>query len=309
MSKIIASLVAALFFLMSTSAYAQATRTWVSGVGDDANPCSRTAPCKTFAGAISKTATNGEISCLDPGGFGGVTITKSITIDCVGTNGSILAANANGVLINGAGAVVTLRNITINGANTTTGNGVRILQAGAVNIDNVTIENIGGVAPSNGRGVTIETSSANMRVTIQNSRFYNINSVAIHSIPPAGNVILSIDNVSIARGGATAIQFLQNTVGVLDNVRVTNHSIGAAITLEATSTSANISNSFFAQNAIGVFNGNGGGAPTMRLYHNVITGNTSSGLTINAGSVISLGNNLIQGNAGNQTPSSTIGTQ
>jgi len=37
-----------------------------SGVGDDANPCSRTAPCKTFAGAISKTAAAGEINCLDP---------------------------------------------------------------------------------------------------------------------------------------------------------------------------------------------------------------------------------------------------
>jgi hypothetical protein len=65
-------------------AQAQATRTWVSGVGDDANPCSRTAPCKTFAGAISKTAPCGEISVLDPGGFGAVTITKSITINGTG---------------------------------------------------------------------------------------------------------------------------------------------------------------------------------------------------------------------------------
>src|SRR5882724_9458488 len=83
-----------------TSAYAQATRTWVSGVGDDANPCSRTAPCKTFAGAISKTAAGGEIDCLDPGGFGAVTITKPITLDCVGTLGSILASGTNAVIIN-----------------------------------------------------------------------------------------------------------------------------------------------------------------------------------------------------------------
>ena len=62
-------------------ANAQATRTWISGVGDDANPCSRTAPCKTFAGAISKTAAGGEIDVLDPGGFGAVTITKAITLD------------------------------------------------------------------------------------------------------------------------------------------------------------------------------------------------------------------------------------
>src|SRR5215212_1284538 len=85
--------------LLATSAHAQATRTWVSGVGDDANPCSRTAPCKTFAGAISKTAINGEINCLDPGGFGAVTITKSISIDCHEIMASILNAGTNGINI------------------------------------------------------------------------------------------------------------------------------------------------------------------------------------------------------------------
>src|ERR1043165_5674417 len=80
-------------------AHAQATRTWVSGVGDDANPCSRTAPCKTFAGAISKTAAQGEINCLDPGGFGAVTITKAVTISCeIGTAG-VLVAGTNGVVV------------------------------------------------------------------------------------------------------------------------------------------------------------------------------------------------------------------
>src|SRR5215470_9453775 len=86
--------------LASAPAHAQATRTWVSGVGDDANPCSRTAACKTFAGAITKTAAGGEINCLDPGGFGGVTITKAITIDCTGTHGSILVAGTNGIIVN-----------------------------------------------------------------------------------------------------------------------------------------------------------------------------------------------------------------
>src|ERR1043166_569185 len=89
----------ALSLLAAAPASAQATRTWVSGVGDDVNPCSRTAPCKTFAGAISKTAIDGEINCLDPGGFGAVTITKSITIDCTGTFGSVLAAGTSGIII------------------------------------------------------------------------------------------------------------------------------------------------------------------------------------------------------------------
>src|SRR5882757_7091334 len=86
--------------LASAPAHAQATRTWVSCVGDDANPCSRTAPCKTFAGAISKTAAAGEINCLDPGGFGAVTITKSITVNCHDVLGSVLVSGTNAIIIN-----------------------------------------------------------------------------------------------------------------------------------------------------------------------------------------------------------------
>src|ERR671921_1978370 len=141
------NILAALVFtlLVSSAAHAQATRTWVSGVGDDLNPCSRTAPCKTFAGAISKTFINGEIDCLDPGGFGTVTITKSITID--GTTGagfgSILASGTNGVNINLTSSAVDdptrtvrLRNLSINGTGhtgtvgTRTGIiGVRVVQS------------------------------------------------------------------------------------------------------------------------------------------------------------------------------------
>jgi len=88
------------FFGAVAVAEAQATRTWVSGVGDDANPCSRTAPCKTFAGAISKTAPGGEINALDPAGYGAVMITKSITIDGGGTLASILASGGiNGIVV------------------------------------------------------------------------------------------------------------------------------------------------------------------------------------------------------------------
>src|SRR5918911_5162304 len=82
------------------SAFGQATRTWVSGVGDDANPCSRTAPCKTFAGAISKTAAKGEINCLDPGGFGGLTITKALTIKCQYTEGGAIVSGTNAFVVN-----------------------------------------------------------------------------------------------------------------------------------------------------------------------------------------------------------------
>src|SRR5689334_15402749 len=104
---------AAIAMALTMPGWAQATRTWVSGVGDDVNPCSRTAPCKTFAGAISKTAAGGEIDCLDPGGFGGVTITKAITLDCAaGLVGSVLTPATNGILINANSSfdVITIRN-------------------------------------------------------------------------------------------------------------------------------------------------------------------------------------------------------
>src|SRR5258705_13433829 len=115
------------FFPLTFASLPQAqSRTWVSGVGDDLNPCSRTAPCKTFAGAISKTADKGEIDCLDPGGFGAVTITKNITID--GTHGAgfggVLSAGTNGVNVNDSATatpntiVVTLKSLSINGAGT-----------------------------------------------------------------------------------------------------------------------------------------------------------------------------------------------
>ena len=119
-SKILLSFLSAIFvlFLFCSPSHAQ-SRTWVSGTGDDANPCSRTAPCKTFAGAISKTATGGEIDCLDPGGFSTSSFfTKSITIDCgAGQVGSILAAGTNGINVNAATTdVVRIRNLSIQGA-------------------------------------------------------------------------------------------------------------------------------------------------------------------------------------------------
>src|SRR5882762_6627655 len=121
--------------LASAPAQAQATRTWVSGVGDDVNPCSRTAPCKTFAGAISKTAAGGEINCLDPGGFGAVTLNKSMTIDCSPFAGGILSAGVNGVNVNTAGTKIVLRGIEFQGAGTGV-NGVNVTAGADVMIVN-----------------------------------------------------------------------------------------------------------------------------------------------------------------------------
>jgi hypothetical protein len=158
-------------------AFGQASRTWVSGVGDDVNPCSRTAPCKTLAGAISKTAVNGEIDALDPIAFGTVTITKSITIDGKGFVSSILGSGTNGVTINAASSKVTLRNMAINGSGTGL-NGVRILAAKSVRILDVDIFGFG-------TGVADLPSADKGRLVIQDATIYD-NSVAGVSLIPTG---------------------------------------------------------------------------------------------------------------------------
>ncbi len=135
------SICGALLTTLTAVGTCQATRTWVSGVGDDANPCSRTAPCKTFAGAISKTAAAGEINCLDPAGFGPLTITKSITVDCTNTIGGLIASGINGIIVNDGGAgsaVVILRNLDINGLRTGL-TGVNVISGRSVRLENVKI--------------------------------------------------------------------------------------------------------------------------------------------------------------------------
>jgi Right handed beta helix region len=301
-------LTAASVVVFASGASAQATRTWVSGVGDDVNPCSRTAPCKTFAGAISKTAAGGEINVIDPGGFGAVTINKSLTIDGAGTQASILALNVNGIIINGAGATVNLRNLSINGAGGTTGNGIRILQAGAVNIDNVTLMNFAG-SGTNGRGITIETVTSGVRVTISNSSIENMENHGIHAVPTGGSVQLVVDNSRIANGGAAGIDLRENTAATISRSALVNNRNQGAVRLELSSASASISSSVLANNAAGVTNVAAGGAPSVFLYGNTITRNTVAALQINSGTITSLGNNIIRGNGGNEAPSTTITTQ
>src|SRR4051812_21566614 len=145
-------------FMASAPAHAQATRTWVSGTGDDAFPCSRTAPCKTFGGAISKTATGGIINCMDSAGFGAVTIGKNLTIDCRPFIGGVLAGAGSGIIVNGAGITVVLRGLDIEGAPGTGSVGVNIFAAAAVHIQQSFIYQFQG---SSATGVRIATTTGN----------------------------------------------------------------------------------------------------------------------------------------------------
>ena len=195
----------ACIFLGTGLASAQATRTWVSGVGDDANPCSRTAPCKTFAGAISKTAAGGEISVLDPGGFGAVNITKSITISGIGENASILVGSAtNGVSINaGTNDVVTLRGLQINGLGVGL-SGIRFNTGAALIVDEVRIF---------GFDTAIETYAG--ATTVNRSVFSNNRSFGVHgrggSLTVEGSMFTT-NNVAVQASGAGVVRLSDNSI-------------------------------------------------------------------------------------------------
>jgi hypothetical protein len=188
----------------ATAAHAAgATRTWVSGVGDDVNPCSRTAPCKTFAGAISKTADGGEINVLDPGGFGSVTITHAITIDGGPVHGGVLNSLVNGIVINAAATDdVVLRNLDIEGGAAASGtcayagvNGVWVRNAGTVRIESTTIS-------SQATGVKIAPEASDPQVSLAGVSVNKACLGGIQAAPAAGRTAaVSVAGASVTNAG------------------------------------------------------------------------------------------------------------
>jgi hypothetical protein len=293
-------------FLAATAslAHAQATRTWVSGVGDDANPCSRTAPCKTFAGAISKTAAGGEINALDPGGFGAVTITKSISIVGDGTIAGVLASLTNGIIVNaGANDVVVLRNLDINGAGNGI-NGIRFLAGGALYVENCTIYGF------TGKGIDAHPSTTSqLFVTdtiIRNNPGTTGGGIALTPIAPA-TLVATIERVRMQRNRFGVRAEDGTRVTVRDSVATGNSTNGyvafsaglpATMVVESSLASDNTNNGV---SAIGA-------AATLRLSNVVVTGN-GTGLNASGGAIESFGNNRVVGNGANGAPTVTVGQQ
>ena len=295
----------AIFTLAFASlAQAQATRTWVSGVGDDVNPCSRTAPCKTFAGAISKTAAGGEIDCLDPGGFGTVTITKSIVID--GTYGagfgSILASGVNGVNVNDSASgspntiVVTLRRLSINGAGTTLGvHGINISSALKVNVQDCVIFNFST------NGIFDQRTNVGAKLSVVGCKFHQLGFEGIHIGPSVGtsNTQAQINSSNFMSCNQDGIFLKGNAAAAITNVDVSN-SNGGGIEV-STGAVATITKATLAFNATGLINSGG----ATRLSDCTITNNTT-GINISAGSVTGFSNNTIDGNTGGNVVTSSL---
>lgn len=280
-------------------ASAQASRTWVSGVGDDVNPCSRTAPCKTFPGAISKTAANGEINCLDPAGFGSVTITKSITIACDFTEGGILSAGTNGVNINGAGIVVVLRGLDIEGFGTGLV-GVNILQAAAVHIEKSTIH---GFRSGTATGIVLNVG-ATANVTVTDTTITD-NTKGITLNATGGFAVLTAANTRIFGNSSNALELLSNNT--FANVRgsVISHNTGSAVVVTTGNGQINVDDSNLTNN-VGTAVNAASTTSRIRISRSNIY-NNGTGFNLGAGAAIeSDGTNRTGGNGGATIPNATI---
>jgi hypothetical protein len=285
-------------------ANAQATRTWVSGVGDDANPCSRTAPCKTFAGAIAKTANCGEIDALDPGGFGTVTITKSITIDGTGTMAGILASLTTGVIINATATdVITIRGLSINGACNGT-RGMNIVQAKTVNVEDCVIFRFAG------DGIT-STDNNGLKLNVRNSVIRDNTGDGINmTAAAAGAARVTLANVSL-NGNTNGMHAKSGVTVTAEECSFSGNSAAGVFadnTVGGSFAVIRVQRSQIQGNATGVQSGSGGGVASsvVEISQNLINFNTGNGVLVSTGgSVETFSNNDIQGNGTNGCPGCT----
>ena len=249
-------------------AQAQATRTWVSGVGDDANPCSRTAPCKTFAGAISKTATGGEINVLDPGGFGAVTITKSITISSEGFEAGVLVSGTNGIVVNvpNAADAVVLRGLDIEGLGTGL-SGITVLTGGTVHVEKCTIN----------------------RFTVSGINF--VPTVAGSQLHVVDTIIRRNGNFGASTGQGILVAPTSTAEGTLNNVQMYNNVAG--LKTQGTST-IQVVNSVAGSNAFAGFSA--AASPAILNIERSVSSNNGTGVVCNSGTTVRLGNTHIAGN-------------
>jgi hypothetical protein len=289
--------IAVCFCAMTSAAQAQATRTWVSGVGDDANPCSRTAPCKTFPGAYSKTAAGGEIDVIDPGGFGTITIGKAITIDGGGgVMASILASSTYGITINGGATDrIVLRNIWINGINQSSFPGTVgiIFNSGqALNVEHCIIVGMGQ------QGIRFQPSVQATLNVFDTNIDGSTNDGIIVSTPAAGaGNRITLSNVRVTNSGNNGLEVGANTrVIVMHSVFDYNGiSIGDGIVANAGSASVDVNNSSMSNNGgSGLHVQNGA---VIRVLSSTISENQAFGINTESGTINSGLNNNIQGNS------------
>jgi hypothetical protein len=286
-----------LLVLAATSiANAQATRTWVSGVGDDFNPCSRTAPCKTFGGAISKTATGGEINVLDPGGFGALTITKAITVDGTAVAGGNLASGISGFTVNIttnlASDNVVIRNMEINGNNSAGGfHGIRFLDGNSLVIEDCKIQNF------TGSGISVTTAS-NSFTFVRNTVISNCSAGGVSIAPTGGTARANLEDVH-SFSGTNGFRAVGSAIVTARGCSATGQG-NAGFQADGTAARMNLRNCMSSNNGDGVEATNGG---IVRLSETVLSDNILSGVSKTG---VPLG--VVESFANNENQNTTPGT-
>ncbi|HYR75262.1 MAG TPA: right-handed parallel beta-helix repeat-containing protein [Pyrinomonadaceae bacterium] len=277
-------------FLLICCFTAQAqSRVFVSGVGSDTNPCTRTAPCRTFQQAHNVVSSGGEVVALDPAGFGQLTITKSISIIGDGVYSGISASSGNGVTIATTSITVTLRSLIIDGLGSGT-NGISATDFSVLHIENCIVNGFTDI------GIRVDPSAVGTRkVFIKDSISRNNGSRGISLSNGSGTALLATvegtrteNNVSIglvvngsgsrvtARG---CLSSGNSTVGFM--------SFSGVLNIESSVASNN------GEDGIATFSG------TVRVSTSTATNNTLFGFTNSGGGTFeSRGNNTVVGNNG-----------
>ncbi len=294
----------------ATSLHAQVTQTWVSATGSDSNPCSRTLPCKTFAGALLNTAAKGRINVVDPGSYGTVTITKSVTIDAPEGFAEVLASGTNAIVISAAATdVVTLRGLTIDG-NGTGLDGIQVTSAKEVRIEGCTIQGFVN------RGVIVNNASGSINLHIRDTAIQN-NTGASSPAGNSGAVLLRPTGTASASAIIESSHFDQNTFGLRveansratmsDSTASANTTFGVHAALAIGSTMpANIllERVVITNNATGA-QAEGSAFASVRLSNTMIISNSVGLSSVSSGQIISSVNNTVVGNGTNGSPTST----
>jgi hypothetical protein len=245
---------------------------------------------------------------LDPGGFGAVTITKSITIDGGTGSGwaSILASSTNGIIINAAATdIVTLRNISIDGGGTGIC-GIRILSAGTVIVEDCTIFNFKATAGTDaGRGIRdARNNGGRLFVTNTTIRDNALTAIVIESSIGSPRLNAIIDNVRLI-GNAEGLSVNSGALVTISNSLISGNATAFGVVAQSpagsvATTEVNVAGCTISHNSSGV--GVANGSPLIRLSDSDVVGNTI-GIQLLSGTVRSFGNNRIDGNQLGNTPS------
>jgi hypothetical protein len=294
------------------------TQTFVSAaLGSDANPCTRQSPCLTFAAAQAQTSAGGEIDALDPGDFGPVTITKSITIfgNAAGGAGMTTTPGTSGIVISaGASDVIHLGGLTFDGVNASGTSGVVFTSGARLFIENCVMQGFttSGITLSPGAGSATTTKLVVEDTTILN----NATGLLIQPIGGiAANVALRWLHINNNAGEGLRVDGTAGSGAIKAVLADSTASFNASNGIDAVSGPGNVTLDIMrvvaaTNGAAGIeSNQSGGGTASVTVGSLVVYGNAIGIQAAGSASLLSYDNNQVTGNAANGSFTGTASLQ